>query len=678
MGGRRLAPAAAVVAALMFVSLPAAGASATVSSHSPRGAATGMRPMSHPTPVPATGSGRTARHWTGSMRALGRTSPAPAETAAPITPVHPAAPGTVTPRAAAPQAVRVTAPTVTANFTGNDEGLGGQLAGDPNAATNGTQILESTGVYLRVYGNNGGITCPGVLLAHFLRAPDGDGPAEARLQYDDANHRFSLIADVASTSGPTALYVSVSQTSDPCGSWNTYRLTFTGDQFPAGVTIDYPTLGQDSRALLIGTSEAQGGFLTGDFSAFAVSKSDLYANKTVSFPVFALDRDNMVTAVANTGNPLVDSPNSYFLATGPGSVAGGYALYRMTGSGSANPSLTQQAVITVPYFGPNRAPQPGTSNTLDALDGRIQAPPVFDGKRIWFTHTIDTTNAHPNGSTTTVRYGYIDTGNNSAQVAEARHSSTSADLNPSIGVGLDPNGIETIFLNWVYTDTAHNVPASDTVATLIYDGGTLPTLQGADQTLVTGSITTLNKRFGEFSTVAVDPAVTDGTCAVTAQTYFLPNDGAWSSQVARVCGPATAAVPNVINSTVSAARTALQAVSLRGDNLTTTGCDPSLSGLVASTSPSPGTLAPVGSQIVLTVCTVTQATVPNVIGDTAAAATSALQSAGLVVGTIGSTTSCDVAKGAVADTSPRPGDVVAIGSAVNLRTSVGRPKTPCQ
>ena len=652
---------------MLVSSLPASGAVAAVRHAG--GVAGSPAPVAQrlgkPRPVHASGSGRTARHWSVNLRGLARRWRTAAKASIPA----------ASRQVITPHDVQVTNATITANFAGNALADGAQLAGDPSAATNGTQILESTGVFLRVYNNNGSIACNGVILQHFLRTTT-DVVGEARVQYDNANHRFSLMAGVfqqASTGGPTVLYVSASQTSDPCGTWNTYRLTLTGDAFPAGTFIDYPTLGQDSRALLIGTSEGESTDSgPNDFSVFAIPKAAVYADNAVSFPIFTPGSNTNATAVSNAGNPVIDSPSSYFIATGPGSEFGGYAVYRMDGSGSANPTLTQQAVITKPYFGPDPAPQPGTSNTLDALDGRLQASPVFDGRRIWFAQVIDATATNSGGPTTTVRYGFIDTTNNTIQVAQARHSATSADLNPSIGVGISPNGIETIFLNWVYTDAAHGIPASGTVASLIYDGGTLPDLQGVDQTLVTGSISATNHRFGEYSSVAIDPAVTNGTCAVTAQTYMTPPDGAWGTQVARLCGPAMAHVPWVINDTVSAARTALQAVGLRGDTLTTTAaCDPSSDHLVAGSSPPPGILAPIGSDVTLAVCDLDVA-VPDVVNRTDASATGVINAAGFTVGQVTSVPSCVVPDGSVVSQSPGGGNSALRGSAVSLAESNGR------
>jgi beta-lactam-binding protein with PASTA domain len=67
------------------------------------------------------------------------------------------------------------------------------------------------------------------------------------------------------------------------------------------------------------------------------------------------------------------------------------------------------------------------------------------------------------------------------------------------------------------------------------------------------------------------------------------------------------------------------------------------------------------------------ATVPNVVGDTQAAATTAITGAGLVVGTVTSASSSTVPSGDVISQSPAAGTSVAPGSAVNLVISTGPP-----
>jgi hypothetical protein len=64
-------------------------------------------------------------------------------------------------------------------------------------------------------------------------------------------------------------------------------------------------------------------------------------------------------------------------------------------------------------------------------------------------------------------------------------------------------------------------------------------------------------------------------------------------------------------------------------------------------------------------------TVPNVVGQTQMAATTAITGAGLVVGTVTQQSSSTVASGYVISETPASGTIVPSGSAVNLVVSTG-------
>jgi hypothetical protein len=73
---------------------------------------------------------------------------------------------------------------------------------------------------------------------------------------------------------------------------------------------------------------------------------------------------------------------------------------------------------------------------------------------------------------------------------------------------------------------------------------------------------------------------------------------------------------------------------------------------------------------------ISEVPVPNVVGDTQAAATAAIAGAALAVGTVTTATSSTVPSGDVISESPVAGTLVAAGSAVNLVVSVGATGTP--
>lgn len=135
---------------------------------------------------------------------------------------------------------------------------------------------------------------------------------------------------------------------------------------------------------------------------------------------------------------------------------------------------------------------------------------------------------------------------------------------------------------------------------------------------------------------------------------------------------APVSVPNVVGETQSAATTAITAVGLTVGAVTQASSASVASGAVISETPAAASSVAKGSAVALVVSSGPPAvSVPNVVGDTQAAATTALTAAGLSVGTVTQATSASVASGDVISENPAAGASVANGSAVALVVSTG-------
>jgi hypothetical protein len=401
-------------------------------------------------------------------------------------------------------------------FDGIDESSGGKTPPDVNAAVGASQIVEIVNVALHVYTKTGASLCY-ASLSTFLGTSDNLG--DPRVQYDNVNDRYTFV--VSDRGASPVMWVGATSTSDACGNWLVYRVTFSGSPFPAGTFLDFPVLGQDRNALLLSTHNIAP--TSQNYTVFAIPKLAVYAGAGFSFNTFSTA--SLTAPVSNGGIPMISTPYSYFLGSVPGT---GYRLYRLTNSGGLGATLTLQATISSPFTAPTRrVNQPGTSQTLEPGDGRIGWSPVNDGNSIWFAHGIDL------GGFPSVRYGAINIAGNYATVAVAYHSPTSDDFNPSIGVGTHTlNSGDFVYLNWAYTDTGAGVATSDTVDS-VKPGGGVVDLIGTGAVLIKGSSTTTEGAFGDYSSVAIDPTVATGSCAVTAQEYF-DSSGHWRTGLARV------------------------------------------------------------------------------------------------------------------------------------------------
>jgi hypothetical protein len=429
--------------------------------------------------------------------------------------------------------------TVNANFDGvnQDNSNCNCQPPDVNAAVGISEIAQTVNLRLQVFDKSGNTLC-GIDLNTFLGTTGR--LSDPRVQYDNVYDRFSMVVTVVPGSGATpSMFLAASQSGDACGSWFVYNLTFGGSMFPPGTLLDYPYLGQDNQPGVAGSTfngailSSTNNFCCAPFfssyigsASFAIPKDAAYQGLALSFPTFSVATSTAPSTTA--GIPTFSTTTTYFVAAVPGT---GYDLYAMTSSPDpSNVSMTLQAVISAPFNPPSRrVQQPGTSQTLDPLDGRIVWAPVQDGQFVWFAHGIDL------AGFPSVRYGAIDVVNNIAITASAYHSTTSDDFNPSIGVTDDGSGNNYIWVNWAWTDTPNAVPTTDTIDGVLPGGG-VPNLIGTDLPLITGFSTSSNFRFGDFSSVAADPVAASPTCpagltAVTAQQYFTSN-GHWATSIA--------------------------------------------------------------------------------------------------------------------------------------------------
>ncbi len=139
-------------------------------------------------------------------------------------------------------------------------------------------------------------------------------------------------------------------------------------------------------------------------------------------------------------------------------------------------------------------------------------------------------------------------------------------------------------------------------------------------------------------------------------------------------GPADVAVPNVVGLSEAAAIAALNAAGLTVGDVSDGNSDTVPVGDVISQDPASGTLVSPASavDIVVSLGPGTNA-VPDVVGQTEAAAAAAITGAGLVVGTIDRVTSNTVPAGSVISQDPVAGTLLSPGLPVDLVVSLGPP-----
>ncbi len=199
----------------------------------------------------------------------------------------------------------------------------------------------------------------------------------------------------------------------------------------------------------------------------------------------------------------------------------------------------------------------------------------------------------------------------------------------------------------------------------------VPSVANLTQAAATSAITSAGLVVGTVTTAS---SATVAAGSVISQSPAAGTSVASGSAVNLVVstGPAPVSVPNVVNLTQAAATSAITGAGLVVGTVTTASSATVAAGSVINQSPAPGTSVASGSAVNLIVSTgPLLVSVPNVVGLTQAAATTAITNATLVVGSVTTTPSATVPAGSVVTQNPAAGASVASGSAVNLVVSTG-------
>jgi beta-lactam-binding protein with PASTA domain len=195
----------------------------------------------------------------------------------------------------------------------------------------------------------------------------------------------------------------------------------------------------------------------------------------------------------------------------------------------------------------------------------------------------------------------------------------------------------------------------------------------ADQTL-TAAGTTLAGANLYTGTVIERCGNTVAAGLVISQYPAAGTQAAFGSHVTLVLstGACSVTVPNVTGQTLTAAGTALTGANLNTGTVTEQCSDTVAAGLVISQIPAAGGQASFDSAVTLVVSTgVCSVIVPNVLGQTQAAATAAIETSGFALGTVTEDFSDTVPAGSVMAQTPSGGAEAAPGSEVSLVISQG-------
>ncbi len=262
------------------------------------------------------------------------------------------------------------APQLMNQYQGSIRGDAGQFSFPPDThgAIGPNHFVEVVNTIFSIYNKVDGTLISQTSLGSFLPGSSGD----PRILFDQHSNRWVVMV----TDFSTKLFVAVSATNDPTGSWT--KTNFVASQgFDAGTFPDYPTLGVDKDGIYIAA------FMAGNtMTVFVIDKAPLVSGTGLgAITAFrALPWEGAIQPAHTYGNGAGD--RQYFVSV---SGSSSIRVRRLNGS-VTSPTLVTLGFISVPAFGsPPNAPSLGSSVALDSIGTRLMNA-VYRNGSIWTTH----------------------------------------------------------------------------------------------------------------------------------------------------------------------------------------------------------------------------------------------------------------------------------------------------
>ena len=261
---------------------------------------------------------------------------------------------------------------------------------DSHGAVGLDNVVTATNDFIIIHAKNGGAVLSKVTFATFFNT---SGMSDPYMQFDPYLNKYWISG--ISTSNTNKVFIAVSQTDDPAGSW--FRYSFTPSSTDGALLLDHPYLGFDNRLLVVTGRKFPGAANFSGPILFVFDKASLAAGNPISFGT------NAQTIEKTTADGDVPCPVTALGLTAPANTFyilqdwnGGSSAIRLSTITGNIPSLTWNTATAVyPSGGTpwsddalgNLAPQLDETRKLAVNDSRISSAQLVNGK-IWCAHHI--------------------------------------------------------------------------------------------------------------------------------------------------------------------------------------------------------------------------------------------------------------------------------------------------
>ncbi len=386
---------------------------------------------------------------------------------------------------------------------------------------------------------------------------------DPRIFYDTAANRWIASSAVNGDTSTSALLVAASQSGDPSGKWNYYKINVGA----ANQWGDFPVLGFNANWVVVSMNmfqiRGQGSYIATNLYVF--SKADLYDSNGTGNHVTFSDTEGEFTPVRDYDN---SQPNTLYLLQEYASeytsdpTTGEIRVSKLSGALGAETFSGGNggtALIHAPWSDAGAdadfGPQLGASTKIDTGDSRLGNCVMRTGK-IWCAHTIFLPYGHPTRAA--AQWFQIDPSQNPPSILQLGRlddpGSTFYYAYPSIAVNKNSDaliGYSRFSANDYPTAAFAYRTAGDPLSAMQPE----VIVKAGETSYVSPGARTGSNRWGDYSSTVVDPVgdLAFWTLQEYAATPPATHTGAFGTWWAQVTAP-SAATPCAY--TVTTAKTA--------------------------------------------------------------------------------------------------------------------------
>jgi hypothetical protein len=452
--------------------------------------------------------------------------------AAPVPTAHAGAPpATAVPSLPAPE---VPSPAPAASFQALLDN-NAVIPPDTHGAVGPNHVMTVLNSQVRIQDKTGGIVST-VLLNNFWSSVNGgSGAFDTKAFYDPYGGRWVFVACDDAGSATSGFLVGASQTSDPTGNWNLYKVDVDATNT---VWADYPSIGFNKDWVVVQLNMftvSTNSYVRGE--VFVLNKANLYAGTGASFTRF---QDNTLFSAVPAFTYDGTLSTEYMLES-YNEPAGRLRLWQITGA------VGSEALGTVGFptgtawvwssATPDFAPQLGSVQKISTNDSRMQNV-VYRNGQLWAAQTIFL----PAGGTPTrasVQWWQITTGGAVTQQGRL-DDGTGATFYafPTIAVNKDGDALVgySRYSATQYASGNYAFRAAGDGANTFRDDTVLKVGEAPYYKTYGGG----ENRWGDYSSTVVDPA--NDTDFWTIQEYAATPGGGfdrWGTWWGKIVPPAT-------------------------------------------------------------------------------------------------------------------------------------------